>query len=344
MNTDYVKHPALDYGSVVEISEPILIRNTTNYHLDAGGATIVWTGAANVWPIRIQSAIWCSISNLRVISTTKSNAVALITNEPGELGSTGCRLTNVVGADGSSEQEGFKYGFQIDSTAIGGADQNNDLHVLDACGVYKYSDAAYYLRGTQVHNITLKNCHSVDYVGGRWPKGVHLYNTGYVNVRDCNMGGHSYDIYSEGPDTRIVVDGLNSEHSRKLGRNSTNGAESFVSFKNVRWEGDPLPEDPVVFEGFGCGPFGFENGWVDGDVGSSPRMTFTNYSDGQRTIKGSLRMFGWCFGQQVTEYEPGAGPEVSVPRGWAFLQSGCVHITKKGFPWIRRAIRVERGI
>lgn len=345
VNTDYVKHPALDYGSVVEIDEPILIRDVDNYHLDASGATIIWTGAPGVWPVKMQSARRCSVRNLLIRSEAKSNAAVLITNESGLLGSTACYLENVYAEDGSSPEEGFTYGFRIDSVAIGGTNVNNDLHCLKRCGAKKYSDAAVYIKGTQVHNVVLDQFTGRDYVGGRWPKGVHLVNSGFVTLRDCNLSAHSYDLYGEGPDTRIVVDGFNGENSRKFGRNGTNGGDCFLAVRDVRWEGTVQADDPVIFEGFGKGPFSFQNAWFDGDNGVSPRMVFTGYGDGSRTIKSSLHLLGVKFGVHTETYNPSAGPEVTVPRGWAYLNSGTEHITKRSSAsWVYRSIRVERGL
>lgn len=342
VNTDHVKHPALDYGTVLEISEPILLRDVSNYHVDASGATIIWTGAPGVWPVRLQSARRCSVRNLTVRSSTKSNAAVLITNETGLLGSTNCVLDNVSADDGPGDYEGFTYGFRIDSTVIGGSDVNNDLHHLVRCEAKKYSHAAVYVSGTQVHNLVMTQLNCADY-GNRFPYGIHLVNSGYVSLRDCNLSSHSVDIYSEGPETRIDVNGFNGEHSRKFLRTARVGAEAYYHVQGVRWEGDPVTEDPYVVDFFGPGPATFDTGYFDGLNGVGPKMMFSNYGDANGTIKGSVKIHSWHLGAHRETVDKTPGSDVSIPRRWDTDLFGMAHITKRSVGgWVRRNVKIGR--
>lgn len=334
--------PTFTPGAVIYLTEPIRITEARDRIIDGQNALIIYDGPADVPAvIELSSVLNCTLRNFRIVVNTGAGAAVLLTNAPGKVGSTGCIVENVMVRYANGEP-GPRVAFSIDSLALGGADRNNDLHTLRNCGSNNHADAAIYLRGTQVHQIVIDRFNGVDY-GNRRGYGIVADGSGYFTVRDSSFGSNQCDILSRGSETRIVVDGFNSEHSNQYVHNSRTGAESFQSHANVRWDGEPQPGVPVA-DLWGEGPFRFCNGYLAGINGVQPTMRFGHYSQqvGERlsVMPGWVSLDGW---QLVTHAETApTGPDVQIPATWTLHNHGTSQRIVKSYPWVRKPLKIQK--
>lgn len=328
----------LKAGDVLRITKPIRIHEARDRIFDGHGGTIEYVGPADVpGIIEVAGCLNCVVRNLRIIDRSGAKAAVLLTNLPGKAGSTGCLIENVFVRHAGGEP-GPKIAFSIDSHALGDADRNNDLHTLRHCASNNHSEVGVYIRGTQVHQIVIDRCNFVDY-GGRHGIGVLAERSGYFTVRDSSFGHNQIDICCKGPTERIILDGINSEHSRQLFVGDTVGSTSFTSIGNVRFDGEPQPGVPVV-KCHGDGPFRFSNGYLRGLNGVNPTMQFDHYGDSKGTFPGSVSFSGWWI--MCHSLTPTNGPEVSIPKTWKFEQFGSRHLRITIGNWPRRDLRIIR--
>ena len=339
VNTSNVRHPNLAAGTTVRITEPIYLRDVRDYILDGQNTLIEYAGPAGVPAIiELGSCLNCTVKNFRIVDLSGADAAVLIGNLPNKVGSTGCVIENVMVRYATGEP-GPGTAFSVDYSALGGSDANNDLHTFRYCGSNNHSECGAYIKGTQAHRITFERCNFVDY-GNRRPYGILTEDNGFFTVLDCSFGSSDIDVWSKGPEARILLDGVNSEHSTQFFKNATNGAPGFIAIKNVRWDGDPVSNKPVV-ECFGDGPFTFENGFIRGLNGVNPRMRFQHFrGENGKVLYGAVSLIGWwviCHNET-----PPTGPELIVPQAWNYQQFGGRHLTVKTGTWPRRALSVQR--
>lgn len=334
-----VRHPALSHGTTVEIEDHIYLRDVKDYILDGEGTTIHYTGTAGIDAIiEVGSCLNCTIKNFTIYDYSGADAGVLVSNIVNKLGSSQCVFENIEIRYQDGTDPGPQYAFRVDYSILGGTNVNNDLHTFRHCMSSNHSTAGIYIKGTQAHLLTFDTVILTDY-GNRNPKGLHAQSAGYFTARNCGFGDCSTDFYLVGPDTRITIDGFNSEHSEQFIRSSRVGAPSFIRINDVRWDGDPVSGTPVV-DCFGDGPFLFSNGYLRGLNGVTPTMEFTHYGTNGRINYGGVDLNGWWI---ITHKEsPPTGPEVYVPRTWSFRQAHCKHLTVTSGDWPRRNLKISR--
>jgi hypothetical protein len=330
--------PAITPGVVNVIRTPVKIHETMDRVFDFGGATIIYEGPVNVPAIvEVASCLNCVLKNLRIIDRSGAQAAVLLTNLPDRLGSSGCVIENIMVRYANGEI-GPRVAFSIDSLALGGVDRNNDLHTLLHCQSTNHQEAGVFLRGTQVHQIVIERCAFVDY-GGRRPYGVATERSGFFTLRDVGFGSTQCDVKCNGPTARIVLQGINSEHSFSLFESDRVGAPTFTRIGDVRWEGEPRPGRAVI-DCFGDGPFILENGYVRSLTGIVPLIRFGHYRGPNATLPGSVSLNGW-WSIVHSEIVP-AGPDATVPMTWALSQTGARQMTVTSTEWTRRNMRIGR--
>lgn len=252
-----------------------------------------------------------------VIARPGVKRALLITNNPGGTAPSGRVSTanliqnvRVPFAGGHSPE----ICFDVDSTALGGLDGNNDHHDFIRCDAKNYSAAAYHIKGSQCHDLLYSRCHAADY-GGRKPIGVHAEDGVFFTWYRGAMNRNSIDFKLGSAEIQTVIDGHNSENSEQfLAYNRPNGMPN-ISVRDVRWEGNTSAQNPAV-EVAASGPIKLDNVYLSGLQGICPRMVFGG-TMGSVDLSGvTIRQYGGTIP---------ASPIISAGPGVVVRQHGLLH-------------------
>jgi hypothetical protein len=207
-----------------------------------------------------------------VIAKPDVDAAVLIANSPVVQGVSTNNVIENVRVRHGGKPTAAKRAFSVDSSAVGGVDGNNDLHHFIRCQAESYRDAAYYINGSQCHDLYFRGCTAHDH-GGRKPIGLHAAVGIFFTWHRGSMTANSVDFKLGGGEIQAVIDGHNSEHSEQLLTYSfTNGIPN-ISIRDVRWEGAPVVGRPVV-DIVASGPVKLDNMLISGINGVCPKLTF----------------------------------------------------------------------
>lgn len=256
---------------------------------------------------------------------------------------TACIIQNLINVFGSNSQPGVQKAYGVDYSAYGSSNYaNNDLHEFINCDSYNHSQAAFYIKGTQAHQIVYRGCRAVDY-NNRNPKGVWCEESGYFRFESGGLGNNSWDFYVGGPTTRIEVINFNSEHSQKLFYSDRADGKKNVVFKGFRVEMDPLgtAEDPeAVVDGFGYGPFAFEDGLISGLNGVPPVFRFTSNVPVSSRIGQVVRITDVEFREYAEEFAD--VDQIRFPSGFTHFNRGGSRTLVNGEERAYRGLRVKK--
>lgn len=265
-----------------------------------------------------QQVIGSSRCHLRdfelVIAKPDVDAAVLISNSPVVRGVSTNNVIENVRVRHGGKPTAAKRAFSIDSFAAGGVDGNNDLHHFIRLAAESYRDAAYYINGSQCHDLYFRGCTAHDH-GGRKPIGLHAAVGVFFTWHRGGMSWNSVDFKLGGAEIQAVIDGLNSEHGEQLlTYNFANGIPN-ISIRDGRWEGRPVVGKPVV-EVFASGPVKLDNMLISGINGVCPMLVFGG-------TRGSVDLSGLTIRQHggVVPQTPiiTAGPGIQV------RQHGLLH-------------------
>ena len=313
---DYTFQPGTNY-----FTNPIIIRGQTGMTVqgkrhNAGVSRMVYRGPPTLAPIQFIGCTRCTLQNLEIVDEAGCDATVLFTNtaNPSAEGySTGNRCVNVRVMN-SGNGKASRRAFSIDPTALGGPDANNDHHAYIDCGAYSYTEAGFYIIGSQSHDTHYVRCQAHDH-GGRKPIGLHAAGAVFFAWERGGMNSNSTDFKLGTPETQAIINGQNSENGQRFLTAELSGV-AFVRATDVRWDGKPALNSPVVSVK-GPGPWSISNSYFAGINGVCPLLRFTGPSPGSLDLSGvMIRQHG---GTVPTT------PIVTCPATWERRELGLIH-------------------
>lgn len=280
---------------------------------------LVYVGPPTKAFIQIVGSSRCTLRDFEiVIDKPGVDAAVLVCNaavaNPNGRISTNNLFDNVRVMHGG-KPTAAKYGFSVDSQAMGGTVYNNEHHEFRRCYVQSATQACYYLSGHQAHQTIYDRCIAHD-AGGRRPIGLLCDNGAYFRWQNGAFAHNSIDIKTTIQDRYSVVSFCSSEGSTQAYVSGSVGAG--LSIDNWRWDCTPEVGKPVV-KYFGNGPVTIRDSCFAGTNGVCPTMEFDGFSNSYGTVD----LSGLTIRQHL-----GTVPVqslISVRSGWDYRKMGVKH-------------------
>lgn len=208
-------------------------------------------------PIQFIGCTRCKLLDVELIDESGCDATVLVTNAvnpPMQGWSTANEFRNVRILL-SSNGKASKYGFNIDSYALGGMDGNNDHHQFHSCYVQSYRQAAWRISGSQCHDLYFFACAAHDaavrperMIGQieKRPIGFDVVEGVFLCLHRCAFNSNSIDVKLGTAESQFVADGINSENSQQFLVYMNPSGMLTANVKNVQWRGKPALLRPVI--------------------------------------------------------------------------------------------------
>lgn len=308
-------------GDVV-LMAPLVVQDVDGVTVRGGVKTrLIYRGPPTPGIIQVVRGFRCTLANFEILTDVPGVDAAVLLSDTADSNqmtgrvSSGAMVKNVVVSHDGKHQP--KRAFAVDSFALGGTDHNNDHHTFQDCVAKAYTEAGYYVNGTQCHQITYTRCGAVQYPAElkRKAYGWHFTKGVFFTARDCAANSNAVDIVTGSAAISARVENFNSEHSQQLFRTDDRAyAEAQYSLDGVRWDGEPKADRPAI-DAWGRGPFFFRNVSLGGINGVCPTVRFTGPLGHDGPLPGTADITGVI----LTQYQ-GTPADVktlvTTPKGW----------------------------
>lgn len=306
------------------ITAPFVVSDADAVVISGGKNTrVVYRGPPTKGMFQFARAAWCELRDIEIVVESPGvDAAVLVANLPGTSGvgrvSTGNVFTNVRVMHAGSKHAAKK-AFSIDSYALGGGRDNNENHTFDRCFAHSYTESGFHVRGHQSMNHLFTRCHAWD-GGGRNPVGWWFEECTYFTAKQCGGTRNRADFVFGWPSIKCDIDGFDSEHAKQFIVTDRTGAAMLLSARNVRWDGEPKPNVPVM-DCYGPGPYDLSGLLLSGLNGETPVLRFRGTLEGDVSVRSLLI-------QQHGDGPATAAP-VQIPATWAAAPFGL------RYEWVR---------
>jgi len=206
-----------------------------------------------------------------------------------------------------------KYGFSVDSPALGGHAFNNEQHRFVRCFAQSYTESGFHFNGHQSHQNVLDGCAAHDH-GGRSPIGVLCQNGSYFRWTNGTMTNNSIDFKLGSPEQQVVIENHSTEHSARFLVMAGVGGDAVITVRNLRWDGNP--GDQPTIDLFGPNMISIQDSWLAGITGTCPTIRCLG-------ANGSLDLSNSLIRQHLGVVP--ATPIITVPASWATRLFGVKH-------------------
>lgn len=243
---------ANNYGATVilapgtwYINDTIEIRDYAGLRILGSGFSthIVWRGGASDPVFLIPHSRQIELAHMRIEASAAYPAYAAVQMLRDNLSSAWVPTKNHmhdVWIDGGVG--GFQYGIVLGGT--GSVDANNDFQYFSNVEVQQYTDAAWYLPGSQSYNIMMDNCHA----DGPGEHGVLTGGqlAGSFMWHGGSMSAHSVsDFYVGRSYQPFVIEFVNSEGSAALLVGATQFMKQII-IRGCRWAGNAAIDGDII--------------------------------------------------------------------------------------------------
>ncbi len=265
---------------------------------------------------------YCTVKDVTLIVEADVESAVLVTNLPGasQVGKISTANTfERVRVIHAGQTAAPKRAFSVDSRPLGGADSNNEFHTFIQCQALNFTEAGFYLWGSQAHRIRYQDC-DVDGVHNGGQIGLHSEHGVYFDWNGGTINRCKTNFRLGTMHTRAVVRGMNSEHCQRFLWLGTSGNSAPLSVENCRWDGEPPASGDPWFFAWTLGHVRFEDNVITSSNGIMPQVVVNCYQRGsgsqQKRMYGVATVRGNTF--QVQNLKPGESskPVVSVPAAW----------------------------
>ncbi len=316
----------------MRLDKPLIIDDVDLY--DYGPAEVRYDGPPAPAALVVRGSGHCVITDVDVtVRSPGVGAGVLVTNaaQPSPVGriSTANTFHNVRVLSSDTPP---KYAFSVDYRPYGGLNSNNEFHQFIECSARAFTEAAYHVYGTQAHQIKFIGC-SADGIDNNGKRGIWFEHGVYGDILDCNINRVGVCVELGGAQTRIKIDGLNSEHCERLVLSRSDGNSSVTTITNCRWDGK-AGDKPIV-DLWTQGPVDMRNNVFTSYTAKPPRVVVNCYQRAGKRMLGIANIEGNVF--QVFG-DPGDTPIVEAPVTWTSSRiDGNMLI-----PWLSGSAGVER--
>ncbi len=215
---------------------------------------ILYTGPAGKPVFDLVQTYRCRVEDLTVFTKTVGTAAAFrVCNRgpkdpPATWTTTTCEWWRVHVA--SAEGGDYVNAWDLNSTARGGADANNEHHRFHSCTVGNYVNSAWHIKGSNLHGCFWDGCEATGQSHNppaKWC--VDAEYGSYVRWAGGYTNGHSHGVFHLGSFQMLVdINGHNSENETRLvvGEGPT-GAPMPITLRNCRCDCTPPADGLVVW-------------------------------------------------------------------------------------------------
>lgn len=284
---------------------------------DGLATRIVYDGPPGRPVVELRSSAHCDLSGLTLFTKTPGTAAAVrVTNNgpgdpsPGWAGSCNDFSRLFAGAYPGTPGS-YAVAYDLNITARGGPDQNNDFPAFRRCTAANYSYAGWRVLGANLHGTRLDNCQALGQGAGKY--GICCDYGSFASVEGGYFNGHTEsDVAALDFQMVVVIRYLRSEGSARLFlAGGPTGAPLPVDITGCVWDGDPR-EGEFVVDNLNPGPFVFHANTVRSRNGVNPRMRLWGLGPVSASVRSHFA--GGTFTAPAVGNSPGA-----------VEASGCLH-------------------
>ncbi len=172
---------------------------------------LVWRGSADRPIIRVANSQQCAIRDLWIQAAQAAREAIYLVRDSGAGITPSKNVCEHVVIEGGGY---LAYGWHVDYESH---DANNDFHVCRDVTATGYTDAAFYMNGTQSYNNEFYNCHALGY--GKYGVATSVAtSTALFSWYGGSMAHHSEADFRIGFNVfgPVRIEGVNSERSRRF--------------------------------------------------------------------------------------------------------------------------------
>jgi hypothetical protein len=230
-----------------DLSDTLSFRNLGSVYVSGSGTgtRLRYRGPPNRPCVTVAGCYRCEFSRLTLSTAGPASCGILVTNPaPGQPGwvTSACRFADLhLTAEGGGE---YDVGVNVDNTALGGPDANDEDHVFDSVVVGNYKTAAFRQSGSNVHQITYRDCKALGSTHS--PPGRYgvlaAYSCFFTWERGFMHGHAAADFMLADFQATVRIRDFNGENSAAfLLTGGPTGAPLPVVVEGGRWDGLPGP-------------------------------------------------------------------------------------------------------
>jgi hypothetical protein len=160
-------------------------------------------------------------------------------------------------------------------------DANNEFHLFENVQVSNCVEAGFRIWGSQCHRIQFRRCNAMSC---KW--GLYAERGNYWHWTDGQCTGNDVDFVVGSFWVETLIDRHRSEGSKSLYLTSGEWSPMSVTFRNITWDGLPVPGGADTVNVQSNGPIRFESVQLSGTNGVTPSVTVFDHDPGSVDIAG----------------------------------------------------------